>query len=139
MTYDSKNNKPLIAGILLIIAGLLGIYTWITASFFDLDPTIIESLRKSGAEISIEQLESILAICSGIGLILSIFPILSGILSIKRKNWSICIVMSIIGLFTIGPFFLSSFLSLIGLILIALSKNEFNLNNDINILNEDNY
>jgi len=76
MKFDSKNNKPLIAGILLIIAGFLGIYTWITASFFDLDPAIIESLRQSGAEISIDELESILAICSTIGLILSIFPIL---------------------------------------------------------------
>jgi len=47
--------------------------------------------------------------------------------------------MSIIGLFTIGPFLFSSFLSLIGLILIALSKNEFELNIDNKIINEENF
>ncbi|MEE8564982.1 MAG: hypothetical protein V3S79_01205, partial [Candidatus Thermoplasmatota archaeon] len=52
---------------------------------------------------------------------------LGGIISIKRKMWGFTIVMSIIGLFTIGPFLLSSILSLIALILIALSKKEFQL------------
>jgi hypothetical protein len=139
MNNNSKSNKPLIAGILLLIAGLLGIYTWVTASFFELDPSIIESLRQSGADFSIEQLESILSICSTIGLILSIFPILGGILSIKRKNWSLCIIMGIIGLFTIGPLLSSSFLSLIGLILIVLSKDEFRLDIYENNLDEEKF
>ena len=38
---DNNSYKPMIAGILLLIAGLLGIYTWISASFFHIDPTII--------------------------------------------------------------------------------------------------
>ena len=129
------NNKPLIAGILLIIAGLLGIYIWISASFFD-SSLIEESLRQSGADISIEQFESILNTCTTIGLIISIFPILGGIFSIQRKNWSFCIVLAVIGLFTIGPFFISSLLSLIGLILIILSKNEFGVNIAIDDLDE---
>jgi hypothetical protein len=129
--------KPIIAGILLLIAGLLGIYTWISTAIFDIstiDPTIIEQLRQSGVEITIEQMQNILGVCAIIGIIISIFPILGGITSIKRKMWGITIVMSIIGLFTIGPFLLSSLLSLIALILIILSKKEFQLiskNNEI--------
>jgi len=130
-----NNNKPLIAGILLIIAGLLGIYIWISASFFDLS-LIEESLRQSGADIPIEQFESILNTCTTIGLIISIFPILGGIFSIQRKNWSFCIVLAVIGLFTIGPFFISSLLSLISLILIILSKNEFGENVIVDDLDE---
>jgi uncharacterized membrane protein len=120
--------KPIIAGIILIIAGLLGIYTWSTTAIFDIntmDPIIIEQLEQSGVEITIEQIQEIIGVCSIIGIILSIFPVLGGILSLKRLNWGIVIVLSIIGLFTVGPLFISSILSLIALILVALSKNEF--------------
>ena len=137
MDNDLKiNNKPLIAGILLVIAGLLGIFIWVTASF-TIDSSAIEPLLKqSGADISLEQFEYILNICTTIGLIISIFPILGGLFSIQRKNWSFCIVMAVIGLFTIGPLFISSLLSLIGLILIILSKNEFGVNNVVDDLDE---
>ena len=124
----SISYKPMIAGILLIIAGLLGIYTWATTAVFDIstmDPSIIEQLEQSGVDITLEQIQEFLGICSIIGIILSIFPILGGILSLKRLNWGIVIVMSIIGLFTIGPVLISSILSLIALILVALSKKEF--------------
>ena len=77
-----------------------------------------------------EQIETFLSICATIGIILSIFPLLGGILSLKRKMWGIAIVMSIIGLFTIGPIFASSILALVGLILIAISKNEFQHKSD---------
>ena len=125
--------KPMIAGILLLIAGLLGIYTWGSTAVFDIntiDSTVIEQFQQSGVEITIEQIQDILGICSIIGIILSIFPLLGGILSIKRKMWGFTIIMSIIGLFTIGPFLLSSILSFIALILIALSKNEFQFKKD---------
>ena len=136
MDTKSENNevinsfKPVIAGILLLIAGLLGIYTWTSTAFFDvntIDPSIIEQLQQSGVEITIEQIVAFLGVCTIIGIIISIFPLLGGIISIKRKMWGFTIVMSIIGLFTIGPFLLSSILSLIALILIALSKKEFQL------------
>jgi hypothetical protein len=125
-----NSNKPLIAGILLIIAGLLGIYTWASTAIFDIstiDPAVLEQLQQSGVEITIEQIQDILGICSIIGVILSIFPLLGGVLSIKRKMWGFTIIMSIIGLFIIGPLLISSILSLIALILIAISKNEFQI------------
>lgn len=122
------SNKPIIAGVLLILAFILGIYSWSTTALFDintLDPSIIEQLQQSGVDITIEQIQDILGVCAIIGIILSIFPLLGGILSLKRRMWGFTIVMSVIGLFTVGPFLLSSFLSLIALILIALSKKEF--------------
>ena len=134
MDQEFENNevsisyKPMIAGIILIIAGILGIYTWATTAIFDIntmDPSIIEQLQQSGVDITLEQIQEFLGICSIIGIILSIFPILGGILSLKRLNWGIVIVMSIIGLFTIGPVLISSILSLIALIFVALSKKEF--------------
>jgi len=136
---DNRSYKPIIAGILLLIAGILGMYTWISASFFNIDPTIIDSLKQSGVDITIEQIESILGVCAVIGFIVSIFPILGGILSFKRKSWGFCIVLSILGLFTIGPFLISSILAFIGLILIAISKNEFKANVDKQISKDEEY
>ena len=133
---DKINNisyKPIIAGILLLIAGLIGIYTWASTAFFDIsaiDPAVIEQLQQSGVDITIEQIQEILGICAIIGIILSIFPLLGGILSIKRKMWIFTIVMCIIGLFTIGPMLLSSILSFIALILVVLSKDEFQIKKD---------
>ena len=128
--------KPIIAGILLLIAGLMGIYTWASTALFDIsavDPVVIEQLQQSGVDITIEQIQEILGICAIIGIILSIFPLLGGILSIKRKMWGFTIFMCIIGLFTIGPLLLSSILSFIALILVVLSKNEFQIKKDENI------
>jgi hypothetical protein len=128
---QSSNNKsfPKIAGILLIIAGILALVYWI--QFLLLDFTMLESyididqLQQLDPTITIEQIVEILNTCAVIGCVLSIFPILGGILAIKKKLWGISLVGSIIGLFTLGIIFTSSILSLISLILLIISKKEF--------------
>ena len=121
----SKTSKPTIAGILLILGGILGLFTWISAYSFDysmIDPSLFQ---QEGLEIGIEQLQSFIQICATIGIVLSIFPILGGILALKRKIWAFVLLGSILGLFTIGPVLISSVLSLIALILLVLSRKEF--------------
>ena len=99
--------KPLIpvtAGILLILSGVLAIIVWILL-FFN-EQKIIFGI-----------------ICC----VLSIFPILAGILAIKRKLWTIVFLGAGIGLFTIlTPLIIpSGILASIGFILIVISKKEF--------------
>jgi len=70
--------KPMIAGILLILAGLIGLITWVSSLLIDvntIDPSILEQLQQSGIEITVEQIETFLSICATIGIILSIFPL----------------------------------------------------------------
>ena len=95
---------PITAGILLILSGVLAIIVlWIP--LFCNEQYIIYGI---------------------IGCILSIFPILAGILAIKRKLWMISFIGSIIGLFTIlTPLIESGILASIGFILIVISKKEF--------------
>jgi len=125
-----RDVKPLIAGIILIIAGFMAILTWI--SVFAIDFTILDlsMLETQNVTITPEQLDSLISICGTIGIILSLFPILGGILAIQKKLWGGALAGSIIGLFTIGPAFLSSILSLICLILLIISKDQFNGSND---------
>lgn len=117
------SNKPLIAGILLIIAGLLGILTWSAA--LALESSMIESVLPPDVPITVEQLQSFLTICGIIGCIVSVFTLTGGIVAVKRKAWGLAIVGSILGLFTIGPALLGSILSLIGLIFLVMSRKDF--------------
>ena len=46
-------------------------------------------------------------------------------MALRRRMWGLALVGSILGLFTIGYFGLSSLLSLIALIVLVMSKDEF--------------
>lgn len=95
---------PITAGMMLILSGALAIIVlWIPLFFTEK-----------------------YIIFGTIGCILSIFPILAGILSIKRKLWMIAFIGSIIGLFTIlTPLIESGILASIGFILVVISKKDF--------------
>jgi hypothetical protein len=116
-------SKPLIAGIFLIIAGLLGLFTW--SSALALDSSMLQSVLPGDSPISVEQLQSILTTCGVIGCVLSIVTLAGGIVAVKRKAWGLAIVGGILGLFTIGPILLGSIISLIGLIIVAISRKDF--------------
>ena len=112
-----KTNISLAAGVLLIIAGILAVGYWIyTLAVVGLYP--ISSAGESGYF-------PFFRLCATIGVVLSIFPLLGGIMAVKKTHWGVALAGSSIGLFTIGPFFISTLLSLIALILIAVSKEEF--------------
>jgi len=103
---DGKNKSiiPITAGILLILSGILAIIVLWIPLFYN-EQYIIYGIT---------------------GGILAIFPILAGILAIKRKLWMISFIGSIIGLFTIlTPLIESGILASIGFILIVISKKEF--------------
>jgi hypothetical protein len=125
----SKSILPTIIGFLLIIAGALAMINWI--SFFLLDITTLGSyydisqLQQVYPNITPQQFLDFLRTCAAIGLVISIFPILGGLLAIKRKMWGISVACSIIGLLSIGIFFTSSLFSLIAIVILVISKKEF--------------
>lgn len=129
---SNKISISMIAGILLIIAGILAIIFWI--QFFTLNAETLESIidtsqfEQLNVELSTDQIIGFLNTCAIIGIVISIFTILGGILAIKRKLWGIALVGSIIGLFSLGMLLTSSGLSLISLILLIVSRKEFEIN-----------
>jgi len=113
-----KTIIPILAGIFLIIAALVGISFWGTLAFL------------GGAALGIPFvggiLGGILLICGAIGIILAIIALLGGVMAIQRKRWALALVGSILGLFLLGwLFFEASLLSLVALILLIVSRNEF--------------
>ncbi len=123
-----ESYKPMISGVLLIIAGVLGVMNfaiYISANAITVN-TLADMFSQASINVTIPEIKNFLLICGTIGIIISIFPILSSILCFKRKLWGFAVGTSIIGIFSFGPVFISSILCIIAVILISISKNEFN-------------
>ena len=127
---SKKSSLPIVAGVLLIIASIFALITWIPTLYLDVgtleDLNYIDQFQQIDPSITPEQALGFLTTCAVIGIIVSIFPLLGGILSLKRKVFGIAVACSIIGLFSIGVLFFSSILCLIALILLVISRKEYN-------------
>jgi len=122
MISKNSSSYPLIAGILLLIAGLLGILTAVSTAML---PDSYYLSVFADYNFSISEIKTFINICISIFIVLSVLSILGGLLCFKRKMWGFALGFSILGLFTIGPLFISSVLALIAVILLFLSKEEF--------------
>lgn len=125
---SNRSSIPMIAGILLIISGVIAILYWIFVIVnVDLFTSMmdISYFQSIDPDITIEDIKETLVLCGTIFSIVAIFPILGGILSLKRKLWGVSIACSVIGLFSMGILFMSSILSFIALILLIISRQEF--------------
>ncbi|MEA2055306.1 MAG: hypothetical protein U9O49_00555 [Candidatus Thermoplasmatota archaeon] len=125
---NTTSSKPQIAGILLIAAGLIALFFWgflATTIEISLEMMDITQFQETYPEITIEQVRQMFITFATIICILAIFPILGGIFALKRKLWGIAVVGSILGIFTLGFLFVTPLMSIIALILLITSKNEF--------------
>ena len=121
ISNNKKVSVPTIAAILLIFAGVLAIITWL--SIAALDMSIIETLLDEQYEsITAESLKDTFVVCGALGFFFGVFMILGGIMVLRRQLWRMGIVAAVIGLFSIGPMFLSSFMSFLALIFLIYSK-----------------
>jgi hypothetical protein len=113
-----ETQKPLIAGIMLMVAGFISI------------PNILYAVIVSAATLSIlpmvgDALAGIIIVCGALGVIFGLLSIIGGWFAIKRQKFNIALVGAIFGLLTMGPYCLCSILALVGLIILVISKDEF--------------
>jgi hypothetical protein len=111
-----RSGLPTAGGILNIIGGIIAIVIWLwMLTIFLAGMALAE---EAGGEFT--GLFGLGAICLVLPIIGGIFALLGGIMALKRKNWGLALVGSIIGLIFGGGIF-----CLIALILIAISRKEF--------------
>lgn len=128
---DDINEKytvfPIIAGILLIFTGFISIIGWILFSNMDVSflGDLLKQIQETVPSYTIDDLKNFISVCSSIGIVVSIFPILGGILSIKKKLWGISLTSSIFGFVVIIPFIFLIFIPLISMILLIVSRRYF--------------
>ena len=118
-----ESKKPTIAGVLMVIAFLLAVYN--AASFFFLDVDIGNIEEQVGEQVSQDLVNNVLNACGVITLIFGFFLLVGGIFAIKKVHWGVALIGSILGIFSIGPMFIGSVLSIAALILLFMAKDEF--------------
>lgn len=115
--------KSIAGGVLVMISGIIGIITGLSIAI--LASTAIDTLEGLyGAEV-LAMMEGILVACGVTWFIIGLIALIGGIFAIRGKRWGIAVVGGVLALFTVGPYFIGSILGLVGLILVAISKDEF--------------
>lgn len=122
-TKKSRLDKLTVAFILLIGAGLLGF----VSAALTLTVDIEDQLSPAELDLVNEVLDvsQMLACCASIYIIASLSAIMAGILSLRREKFTLTVLGAAFGILSVGPFLSGSVLGLIGLILIAVSKDDF--------------
>ena len=109
----------IIAGILLIISFVCGLYTAVPL-------LIAEDLIQEAESVGMPSfLSGIFMTCAIIVMIFALLALLGGVMAITGKSFGLAILGAVFAMFTLGPIFLGSLLGLVALILLALSKDEF--------------
>lgn len=114
----SKTNKPLIASFLLLSTGVLGIFT--AAFLYSSNGHIIPQLDLINSFFS--NIDTMLLAVPFI--VFSGFAIAGSITTFKRRYFVFSLICAVIGIFSVG-LFIGFILSLVALILIYLSRDEF--------------
>lgn len=117
-----KGALSIIGGVLILIAGLIGLAMGGILLAIDVDDLDQYGLDVVGVT---DMLEDILTVCGIILVVIGLIVLVGGFFGVMRKHWGLAILGGVLGLFLIGPWGLASLFSLIGLILVAVSKKDF--------------
>jgi hypothetical protein len=110
-----------LAGIVLVLVGVIGI----AASIYQALnlPSVSDyenyTLTNSTAFVAVSQ------ICGLISIWAEAAALLGGVMAIQRSNWKLTLACAVFAPLTIGFIFEASFLGVVGLVLVILSRNEF--------------
>ena len=116
------SQKPLVAGILMIGAGILELFSAFQLLTLDVSTAASEAGIPSDIASGIA---GFLQVCGAMVVIFAVIVAAGGALTFRRKSFTIGIVAAIFGMLGIGPFYLGSLFSLVALILVAVSRDDF--------------
>ena len=135
--FSKKISKSIVAGILLIIAGMISIVALVP--YLTIDDAAIDDLRENDDDFNKyaenktnEEIKNEYVSSGTMGIIISFFPILGGIFALVKKGWLISLVGGLIGIL-FSAVVISIILALIAFLLIIFSKKEFQQNLDLGL------
>ena len=112
---------PKIAGYIMIISGIILFLIYCLLLFFLLN---LENLPIEIRELYVG-IESYLIYVCALQIIFSIIEIIGGIFAIKRQKWGIALIGAILGSLGLLPFYISTIIGIIALVLLSFSKDLF--------------
>jgi hypothetical protein len=117
-----KSSKPVIGGVLILVAGILAV-AW-GAMYLALDINGLMDPADLPEGVTWEDMQGIMDVCGIVFAVAGLVAVLGGMFGLMRKHFALAIIGGICGLIGLG-FFVGSLLALIGLILVAISRSEF--------------
>lgn len=118
-----KSSKPVIGGVLIVVAGLLAFGMGLL--YLSVDASDLEDYGVTlPPEMTVEDLQDFLVVCGGILIVFAAIAVVGGIFGLQRRHFGLALAGGVFGLLGIG-FILGAVLALVGLILIAVSRSEF--------------
>lgn len=130
--FVKKSQMPKIAGVILLLAGILIIVHWI---YITTSPDFVDTLISTGVynnmNITRADLVAVFNFCGILASGLSLFTIIGGILAIQRRLFWFSVIGGIVGIFAIAPlfFFVPNILSLVGGPFIIRSRKDYQIEN----------
>jgi len=136
-TAKPQTIKPVIGGILILITGVMGLITaiiifgaaFITNSFFSDFASMFGEVEADAIGWASDIVKIVLIVAGVIGLIFAIIAMVGGIFALKRRRFAMAVVGSvfalIVGAFTPFFYYAGVVLAVVGLVLVAISHNEF--------------
>jgi hypothetical protein len=118
-----KTMLSLVGGIMVLVVGIMGLA--MGGLFFAIDVSDLDAYGISGITGFEDTLQNILYVCGAIFVILGLIAVVGGFFGVRRKHWGLAILGGVLGLFILTPYFIGSLVSLVGLVLLAVSKKDF--------------
>jgi MFS family permease len=107
--------RRIIAAVLLILTFLLGLIQYISA-------LTIGAAMEGEAWFGLEKYILALGV---VAIVFGVFALIGAYFALTKKSWAGALVGAILGIFSLGGFFVGPVLSITAVILIAFSKKEF--------------
>jgi len=115
-----KSALSLVGGILILISGVIGLA--MGAILLSINTS---QLDQYGLSIVSSTLQDILRICGAILIIFGLIALMGGVFGAMRKHFALVIVGGVFGLLCVSPYMIASVLALIGIILVAVGRKDF--------------
>jgi ribosomal protein L40E len=113
-SVDARSQKPSIAALLMVGAGILELFTAMRG-FTAHVPTTDLPMDVSG----------FVFFCASLELLMGLIVIIGAYVAFKRGSFTLTVIATIAGMLAVGPFAIGLLMSLIALVLVALSRDEF--------------
>ncbi len=120
-----RSSKPAVAGVLILLAGLFALGQGMFLAMAD--NAFIESMDQATlneAGYSISEIRELMNACGLIGMLFGVIAIIGGAIAFTRKHYMLAMMGAVFAILGFG-FIIGSVFGLIGIILLVMSKQEF--------------
>ncbi len=121
----TKSKKPTLAAVFMILSGVMAMLLALTIFMGDTSQMIERVSSVMNDEHSASMFELLLNVCTAAILFIAALEFVGAYLAFNRRNKFAVMITAFIGIFSVGIMFASSIFSILAIILIVTSEDDF--------------